>query len=67
MSDIRIQKTGEPDILQASDGRLTLSVRCSIWQLIRRHCGMSSEHGSGFDPFHPTTDDQGPPAGQCCG
>ena len=26
MSDIRIQKTGEPDILQTSDGRLTLSV-----------------------------------------
>ena len=26
MSDIRIQKIGEPDILQASDGRLTLSV-----------------------------------------
>ena len=26
MSDIRIQKTGEPDILQTSDGRLTLSM-----------------------------------------
>ena len=26
MSDIRIQKTGEPDIVEASDGRLTLSV-----------------------------------------
>lgn len=30
MSDIRIQKTGEPDILQASDGRLTLSVPIQI-------------------------------------
>ena len=28
MSDIRIQKTGEPDIVEVSDGRLTLvSVR----------------------------------------
>lgn len=30
MSDIRIQKTGEPDILQTSDGRLTLSVPIQI-------------------------------------
>ena len=30
MSDIRIQKNGEPDILQTSDGRLTLSVSIQI-------------------------------------
>ena len=30
MSDIRIQKTAEPDILQTSDGRLTLSVPIQI-------------------------------------
>ncbi len=30
MSDIRISKTGEPDIHQASDGRLTLSVPIQI-------------------------------------
>ena len=30
MSDIRIQKNGEPDILQTSDGRLTLSVPIQI-------------------------------------
>ncbi|AKH38541.1 MULTISPECIES: hypothetical protein [Nitrosomonas] len=30
MSDIRIHKTGEPDILQASDGRLTLSIPIQI-------------------------------------
>jgi len=30
MSDIRIKKTGEPDILQTSDGRLTLSVPIQI-------------------------------------
>ncbi|WP_447730508.1 hypothetical protein [Pseudoxanthomonas suwonensis] len=30
MSDIRIEKTGEPDILQTSDGRLTLSVPIQI-------------------------------------
>lgn len=30
MSDIRIQKTGEPDILQTSDGGLTLSVPIQI-------------------------------------
>ena len=30
MSDIRIQKTGEPDILQTSNGRLTLSVPIQI-------------------------------------
>ncbi len=30
MSDIRIQKIGEPDILQTSDGRLTLSVPIQI-------------------------------------
>lgn len=30
MSDIQINKTGEPDILQASDGRLTLSVPIQI-------------------------------------
>ena len=30
MSDIRIQKTGETDILQTSDGRLTLSVPIQI-------------------------------------
>lgn len=30
MSDIRIHKTGELDILQASDGRLTLSVPIQI-------------------------------------
>jgi hypothetical protein len=30
LGDIRIQKTGEPDILQTSDGRLTLSVPIQI-------------------------------------
>lgn len=30
MSDIQINKTGEPDIIQASDGRLTLSVPIQI-------------------------------------
>jgi hypothetical protein len=30
MSDIKIHKTGEPDILQASDGRLTLSIPIQI-------------------------------------
>lgn len=30
MSDIRIQKTGEPDIVEVSDGRLTLSVPIQI-------------------------------------
>ena len=30
MSDIRVQKTGEPDIVEASDGRLTLSVPIRI-------------------------------------
>ncbi|MFN3714712.1 MAG: LacI family transcriptional regulator [Alcanivoracaceae bacterium] len=30
MSDIRIQKTGEPGILQTSDGRLPLSVPIQI-------------------------------------
>ena len=30
MSDIRIQKTGEPDIVEASDVRLTLSVPIQI-------------------------------------
>jgi len=30
MSDIRIQKTGEPNILQTNDGRLTLSVPIQI-------------------------------------
>ena len=30
MSDIRIQKTGEPDIVEASDGRLILSVPIQI-------------------------------------
>ena len=30
MSDIRIHKTGEPDIVEASDGRLTLSVPIQI-------------------------------------
>ncbi len=30
MSDIRIRKTGEADILQTSDGRLTLSVPIQI-------------------------------------
>lgn len=30
MSEIRIQKTGEPDIIEASDGRLTLSVPIQI-------------------------------------
>jgi hypothetical protein len=30
MSDIRIQKTGEPDVIKASDGRLTLSVPIQI-------------------------------------
>lgn len=34
-SDIRIQKTGEPGILQTSDGRLTLSVP---FQIKRRSC-----------------------------
>ena len=35
MSDIRIQKTGEADILQTSDGGLTLSVPI---QIKRRSC-----------------------------
>jgi hypothetical protein len=30
MSDIQINKTGEPDIIQVSDGRLTLSVPIQI-------------------------------------
>ncbi len=30
MSDIKIQKTGEPDVIEASDGRLTLSVPIQI-------------------------------------
>ena len=30
MSDIRIHKTGEPDFVEASDGRLTLSVPIQI-------------------------------------
>lgn len=30
MSEIRIQKTGEPDIIEASDGRLTLSIPIQI-------------------------------------
>ncbi len=30
MSDICIQKTGEPDVIEASDGRLTLSVPIQI-------------------------------------
>jgi hypothetical protein len=30
MSEIHIQKTGEPDIIEASDGRLTLSVPIQI-------------------------------------
>jgi len=30
MSDIRVQKAGEPDVLQTSDGRLTLSVPIQI-------------------------------------
>ncbi|GLR26039.1 LacI family transcriptional regulator [Limnobacter litoralis] len=30
MSEIRIHKTGEPDIIEASDGRLTLSVPIQI-------------------------------------
>lgn len=30
MSEIRIQKTGTPDIIEASDGRLTLSVPIQI-------------------------------------
>ncbi|SFM86109.1 LacI family transcriptional regulator [Nitrosomonas communis] len=30
MSDIQINKTGEPDIIQASDGKLTLSVPIQI-------------------------------------
>ncbi len=30
MSDIRIQKTGGPDVLQTNDGRLTLSVPIQI-------------------------------------
>ena len=30
MSEIRIQKTGEPDVIEASDGRLTLSVSIQI-------------------------------------
>lgn len=29
MSEIRIKKTGEPDVIEASDGRLTLSVNPS--------------------------------------
>jgi len=52
MSDIRIQKAGEPDILQMSDGRLPLSVpiqikrctasRCSDVAINPPRCGMSS-------------------------
>lgn len=30
MSEIRIQKTGEPDVIEASDGRLTLSIPIQI-------------------------------------
>jgi len=30
MSEIRIQKTGEPDVISTSDGRLTLSVQIQI-------------------------------------
>ena len=30
MSEIRIRKTGEPDVIEASDGRLTLSVPIQI-------------------------------------
>jgi hypothetical protein len=30
MSEIRIQKTGEPDVIKTSDGRLTLSVPIQI-------------------------------------
>jgi hypothetical protein len=30
MSDIQLNKTGEPDILQASDGRLALSIPIQI-------------------------------------
>lgn len=30
MSEIRIQKTGEPDVIEASDGRLTLTVPIQI-------------------------------------
>lgn len=30
MSDIHIQKTGEPDIVEVSDGRLPLSVPIQI-------------------------------------
>ena len=30
MSEIRIQKTGKPDVIEASDGRLTLSVPIQI-------------------------------------
>ena len=30
MSEIRIQKTGEPDVIEASDGPLTLSVPIQI-------------------------------------
>ena len=30
MSEIRIQKTGEPDVIEASNGRLTLSVPIQI-------------------------------------
>ena len=30
MSEIRIQKTGEPDVIAASDGRLTLSIPIQI-------------------------------------
>ena len=30
MSEIRIQKTGEPDLIEASDARLTLSVPIQI-------------------------------------
>jgi hypothetical protein len=30
MSEIRIQKTGDPDVIEASDGRLTLSIPIQI-------------------------------------
>ena len=35
MSEICIQKTGEPDVIEASDARLTLSVPIQIEQRYR--------------------------------
>ena len=49
MSDIRIQKTGEPDILQTSDGRLTLSVPIQIKRRSGRKLGRVAVAGTEVD------------------